>query len=755
MIRLMRVASYGVFRERSFELAPVTVVFGPNEAGKSTFFDALFEGICRPKRSQTAGKRLDSRYGKDRSVEITPSPTFSLPQDEFLGLMAIRGGDLRIASSNQTKWIDRLTHELFSGGIDPSQIARDLGKLASTAGTHRHVKTMRAFEQDRDEIQEEIGRLMERREKSLVRQKEHDSSARQLKDVDARLARSQKELEAIRDRIGAQRRHMEHGELRVILDRIEQRKDLDAKLSKLDPISSDESDELAALVAVVEPLQRELSENKALIERAQTTIDTAESERQDISVQVKGVVHKAELASTLRRYLEVNHQPPEQPSRLRLAGLAIAGLGITVGLVTGIVLSQALIGLITGGVLLVAGLLLAIVSPSTGYDPLAVVRQARDEWTRTIGTKLKSETAGGLIAEFVQIEQKSAQLRGEESKRADAVQRELSEIQLLESASKSKASRIIAAKEELSDWLATRGASSPTHYHTQRATLESLRVRRAEHNKQLQAYAERIGCEMDELRGECSVRAEALRQALPTTTMSEHEIQALESEERANEEETSTLRADREELSRQLATAAGELQGAFGDLPAQLVAWQRRLKQRELAIRGLVVDREAAQMALNLFDKIKSDNNFALADITKEIASSYGEIVGYNSELSLLGLTPEHATATDANGSPRGIEWLSDGTRDSFFLAARLALAERAFEEPPILVLDEPFVHLDSARSTAALKLIDQFRSRNGAQVVFLTMDDRTADQCVSHFSDSGRINLTANVHTVSNSTTE
>lgn len=64
-IERVRVGAFGPFRDRSLELAPgLTVVFGPNEAGKSSWHAALFAGLCGLRRGSGGGNREDREFAQ-------------------------------------------------------------------------------------------------------------------------------------------------------------------------------------------------------------------------------------------------------------------------------------------------------------------------------------------------------------------------------------------------------------------------------------------------------------------------------------------------------------------------------------------------------------------------------------------------------------------------------------------------------------------------------------------------------------------
>jgi uncharacterized protein YhaN len=81
----------------------------------------------------------------------------------------------------------------------------------------------------------------------------------------------------------------------------------------------------------------------------------------------------------------------------------------------------------------------------------------------------------------------------------------------------------------------------------------------------------------------------------------------------------------------------------------------------------------------------------------------------------------ENPDAEQNNPTRVAIEQMSDGTRDQFFLALRLASIEQwnAAHEPMPLIVDDILVHFDDQRSTATLKQLAVLS--NQTQVVFFT----------------------------------
>lgn len=79
---------------------------------------------------------------------------------------------------------------------------------------------------------------------------------------------------------------------------------------------------------------------------------------------------------------------------------------------------------------------------------------------------------------------------------------------------------------------------------------------------------------------------------------------------------------------------------------------------------------------------------------------------------------------------------LSEGTKDTVFLAYRLAVLDQLFPEGGgVIVLDDPFTDMDAMRTEQSVDLVKSCAQRH--QVIFLTCKEDLAEALGGH-----RINM-------------
>ena len=194
MISKLVLTNFGKFQGVTFELAPVTLVYGPNEAGKTTFFDGLFQALCDPSETKKLGKLLKDRYGVARVASAVILNGVSVSDDEFMNLFAIRAGQFNLELSQGSEWMEKLKSCLFHGGIDPKILSEEFDKLSSNKKNHLHNKVLEAVRLRAEESRRELAAYLEKRQDLIVKESElkrlgiaHQEIGKLRKDADERL----------------------------------------------------------------------------------------------------------------------------------------------------------------------------------------------------------------------------------------------------------------------------------------------------------------------------------------------------------------------------------------------------------------------------------------------------------------------------------------------------------------------------------------------------------------------------------------
>ncbi len=153
-------------------------------------------------------------------------------------------------------------------------------------------------------------------------------------------------------------------------------------------------------------------------------------------------------------------------------------------------------------------------------------------------------------------------------------------------------------------------------------------------------------------------------------------------------------------------------------------------------IENNLLEREAAELAGEIFSSVAQDSDAALIELGKSLSKEFEEIIANSGQVTVSQLDTSSILITDAGGTERSLEDLSSGTMNSFLFAARLALAKLATTGKSLLALDEPFTSFDKYRLDNALAMLKKFYDENGWQIIILTKDEFLVDQVKELFPE-------------------
>lgn len=180
----------------------------------------------------------------------------------------------------------------------------------------------------------------------------------------------------------------------------------------------------------------------------------------------------------------------------------------------------------------------------------------------------------------------------------------------------------------------------------------------------------------------------------------------------------------------------GVVKGSLADIPERIVHIERHILDCEREIAELELVRQASARAAEIFGEIERDAGAVFFGLTRDIGALFGEILPETRQIAIGDLDGGLITVNDAGGAARPLDDLSQGTRDSFLFAARLALSVRAAPEGGLLLLDEPFLSLDADREERALRMLKNFQEKNDRQIIIFGKEKSLTERLRNLFPD-------------------
>ncbi len=714
----VRVAGFGPLEALELELAPgLNVVYGRNEAGKTTLLDYLVSHLFR--WEQRTGTRLETVLGDlDRfgdaggaagEIELRmggelhaypgegPSLLHHLGLEHagLAGLFCVRSGEMELPEKEPGDFWRELKKVLSGLPEGVESLRRSAHEAAGLTATGRisdrgdpgRRTRLRELEERVATLSELAGRL--------------DRVAEIAEEV-SRLERRQEALEAAR-RARIARLH----------DRLREARD---ELEELDELPEGAVERWRELERERERRRKEVGEARKALEAATAEAREAEEaleEREATAGELRErleAVEEAELEARARR-LEGTGRPG---AVLRLAEpaywvglvLLVLGLGGAFFTPTEALWNSTLIVIL--GLALAAGAALHWTGRSLRERRDAAEAGRRSLLEEAAALGLEADDPEGVPAAVRRLESRThraererdvARVRAENARERTEERREALE------AAESALEEAAAGLEEVRE---TTGAGELAEAEALHERRERLRDRARELETSLQELAG-----MDEASWDVEPPGEA--EDLPEWSAAE---------KRRVDRELEELREDHRELRRAF-DRAGLRE------PEQVLVERREAEEK---IREIERDREAGRLAGEIFATMGEalDERLAAA-LAREGPGSVGRLVHRVTE-SYVGVERDGDVLTvhDEEGRSWALPHLSRGTRDQVYLALRVGLARAALEaadleEAGFFLLDDAFLTADWQRRErlvgAAAGLAEE-----GWQVVYLTCDDHLRD---------------------------
>jgi len=747
MIKRVLLENFGKYRSRHFDLGSVTLFIGENESGKTTIFDAIFDSLCKPKGNSSAGRRLKERYGEDRTSKIIfDGSAVEIDPDEFMNLYAINSGKITLEIPSGGSWIDRVKNELFSGGIDPEEISKDLEREASTRRNLSHMKELERWEGELNTAEKAIKELNEKRREILNSESKMKSSQQELKKIKEKIEEKQKRVEELKQFLHQQQYIRELKEYRSVLDLLSKYGEAKKQIEQLKAFSVDESEEMENLDREEVEVRNDLAVkrgNKSTLERQ---LQEARRKLVDVENEKGKLGRPYQIAFELKRSLEEKRPAPEKKVRTEwnTLVLVIAGVVFLLSMVP-LFFLPIRFSLLSAGAGLIFFILLTLLARRrvTWTDNSSVeeaVKKVKEEWIRRIGDKegLSAQTYEGLLSELDRRINDYDYIFKQHTEAGEVVKRLEVALQEEERLLREREDSSRNVRERLNYWLGERGVSSKREYSEKVAEYKSLNRALQELHKQIKDKLQYYNLEDEtSLKTECELKIGMLDKEISGEKATETEIKARERELSALEEEVENLKKEAERLSLSLSESRGMVRGTLGDIPERIVGYEKKIRSIKEEIERLNLDRRAAGIACELFRKISTDSRMMLGNLAEEISHTLGDILDQQRSIDLEYLDMERATVTDAGGEKRRTDFLSGGTKDAFLLSARFALALKAKSNAQILILDEPFLSMDRRRTENALRLLKRFQEQKGWQIIIFSKDEDMESIGREVFSDT------------------
>ncbi len=725
----INIHKFGPIRDFVLEAAPVTVIFGDNESGKTTILDALLEALfsvsTRQVKSHFAGiDRYDGQGGLEgivcierRGIVLTyPSPTgdtldrlAGFPPVYVRNLLVVRESDLQFYDKYGTWWLEIKDHlSGFEGGLE-----------AVAEGVRQEIGLTREgdwINQKGRHIKDEVDALRETRQSfESLRQ-----DAEELAQLRSRLKRLSLKREVAEKHLSLLKRA--HAKEQLETASVLKRKFSDEQSRAAELLKYQDSAHAAwrNLETEIKTLQESLSNLKAQKNNLIVRINETEKE---------AALHEEQARSSARKEAQITPEVETGLQEIRaFYEKEKSLLAYQRFLFSGAILLPALAALFfVFAYFKDSAYLLPAFTCACGACACAGLWLRRRRLSRRL-----AEAKQALLARFHALGEQATDIddieswvfttrRSTEQERASAealsheADKERTELTQLELGIEDKEKYLERRKLDLASMKEEYGCSSIDEF-------EARMTERTHAEDEVQSLAGKInillGCATEE---DWEEKLTELDQYEDVEILWEEETQArLENEV--------PLLSGEEKVARERSLAIEKRLLELGcNSPED--AWQTQ-EDAARRLRSFELDRRSAEMIFGILDELSEQQDTIINTVLESGSESathyfrqatggrYNNIFWRDSpdgEGGLFVQTP--------NGKTIGIESLSTGTRAQLQFSIRISLLSHLFGgEPLFLLLDDPFLTSDRERLHDLLKSLVDF-TRQGWQIFYFTVD--------------------------------
>jgi len=737
MILLEKLAlrNFGKYSSAAFDFGETTVFRGDNESGKTTIFDALFKTISDVDGRAGELARYEDTSGTDPqwSAGIKPSAV-TMEKSEFLSLYAIRSGDVTFDLKPGTSWIQQVTAKLFAGGITPAEVNEVLYKqYASTGKKQQFMKAIVPLENDLKTWREDLVQAENERKNLLSEEQANVASKMRLKEVEQTIANLNKDIKTLASEISKGEKVVQRADCTETLTLILRIYQTREALKKMHAVEKDEN-------AALRQLDQSLRDAQGKEQKAVGLRDQRYEDQKNVTAKIAeketSLSKKKPLSETAERLVrELNEADESGPGVLwNIPALILAFILLAAGCTLSALFLPGIFRWVgIGASVVVAGVLILIAKgkkiPTAGRPLTDVKTRIKDEWMTASGDTVIKEIAGksGLstflnrhISEYEAentllgtLEQDKKNIAADIEQHTTAIEQTRTEIK--------------TRKDELETWFKNHEVANTDQYHEARQEYTSCRALLDNYEKQAR---ERTIDDLEKADARCRGILKNLdEQGILETGCTKEELALKRKQHSKMLDGLSTLQAEQNNLTAVTNKSAGGSAARIDNQTQQIVSLRKKIAEAETRRDTLKLDHEAAKTAMEIFTQIESDNQSKLESFSNEISAVLSAVTPSAGTVKIDALDSRQLSCADAGGTVRPLADLSSGEQDTFFFAARLALAKKHADGPRILVLDEPFAALDENRESRMVDLLRDFQQQNNWQMVLFTKEKRLAQR--------------------------
>lgn len=700
MIKKIILKNFGKFKEKQFDLSPVTVFYGKNESGKTTIFDALMIKLTELKGTESDAKKLQryGKYDKEKDILLESEIKDKIPTEVFKNILAIRAGEISLDLTNK-KFSDEISSKIMASEVNLAALKSEIDKKANSSDKKLSLN------KEKNILIDKYNKIKEQIEQTQKKIKENDNLKFQLKQLSEQLENKKNEYQEKKSRytqleneINKLTKVQELKNIKESLNKIIDYEELNKKIKAYKEINEEEIEKFASkekelpVISKEEELKknnlRELREKRKACEEKIKNFNSNISEKDIEEIETK--------------LNEINKKNAKIETIFKALAILIPLLTI-------------ILVLTLKNLFILPFLSLSIIPIFLLFQNRKISNLEKEKiLSKLPEEKRKEEYINQLKFE---IKNKTNSLKESEKELADLKEKENSLEKELEELNTKKTT----IEKELREFLFNQNATSikelyerKTNQNAQKKQLEKLKNDIITNFKQ---------SNIEEIKKELLIKKSQFEaEGIFESDYNDDNLRKLKIEKDKVSREIEHIMQEIRILENKISENNGKLSNT-SELLNQYEKLEKEKIETNNKISEIIKTQNAYSKISTIISEIMKDVSLTFNQLAKEISSEFGEFFPHFKEVDISSINNiENFYIKDKYEQKRSISHLSTGTRDMFLLAFRILLAKK-FGIGKFLILDEPFLALDDERIEKMLDIIEKFYKENKWQLIFLTKD--------------------------------
>ncbi len=717
MIKKIILKNFGKFKEKEFNLSPVTVFYGKNESGKTTIFDALMIKLTEITGRDSDGKNLKryDKYDKEKDIIIESEIREKIPTEVFKNILAIRAGEISLDLTNK-KFSDEISSKIMASEVNLTALKSEIDKKANSSDKKF------ALNKEKNSLVDKYNELKKQLEQQEKKIKENESLKFQLKQLSEQLENKKKEYEQKKSRynqleneINKLTKAQELKNITESLKKIIEYENLNEKIKTFNEINEEEIEKFASKEKELPVISKEEELKKNNLKELREKIANCEEKIKTFNsnISVKDI---EEIENKLNK---INKKNAKIESIYKVLAVLIPLLTIILVLTLKNLFILPLLSLS-----IIPILLLFQNKKIANLEKEQILSKLPEE-------KRKEEYINQLKFE---IKNKADSLKELEKDLADLKEKENRLEKEIEELNTKKAT----IEKELKDFLFNQKATSIKELYERKTSQNSLK-------KQLEKLKNDItttfkNSSPEEIKKELLIKKSQLEaEGVFVSDYNDDTLKRLRIEKDRTSREIELLMQEIRTLENKISENKGkssnisEILNQYKELEKQIILTENKISE-------IIKTQNAYSKISSIMSKMMEDVSLTFNQLAKEISNEFGEFFPHFKEVKISSINNiEDFSIKDKYEQDRRINYLSTGTRDMFLLAFRILLAKK-FGIGKFLILDEPFLALDNERIEKMLDIIEKFYKENKWQLIFLTKDLTLKELILKKFGQIAKV---------------